>query len=172
MLNKKGIFNNPSVAISMLMLLSGVANFANADATTPETASHVLDVRATIPSATFKVEPVTGVWPSVVTLPYAESTKTFLEYKIPMKVLANEGLYAFVGTEPNLRNGATIVPLTVTMNGTDLTTTPASIIKNATQGSSQTHYMDLVVKGTSAISGSPVSGRYAGTVDLQFEDKY
>ncbi|MGF1704169.1 fimbrial protein [Photobacterium makurazakiensis] len=166
MLNKK-------TSVLSSLILSALISTGTAHAAAGDKINKVINVNATIPSATFTVAPSYGAWPTDIELPYDADNNTFLTYTIQLEASTSKGLSAQLNQEAALVSGNNKVPLLVKLNERELGPTLTGIVNNTTGAEDpdqQTHIFNLEV-GPKPGSYTQ-TGLYAGVVNMVLEDNF
>ncbi|WEM44707.1 CS1 type fimbrial major subunit (plasmid) [Photobacterium sp. DA100] len=170
--NSKAATHSPKAGIATSLILAALITSGTAIAATGDKVNKVINLSATIPSATFSVNPVFGVWPSDIELQYDEDTNKFVPYTMRIEAKSMVGLTAQLQQAAQLTKGGTTVPLTVKLGNKALTSAPQGIVENDTADQAQTHLLDLSIEQTTAGATYEIAGLYTGVVNMVFEDKF
>ncbi|MGF1735310.1 CS1 type fimbrial major subunit [Photobacterium satsumensis] len=164
--------HSPKAGIATSLILAALVTSGTAIAAEGDKVNKVINLSATIPSATFSVNPVFGTWPSEVELQYDEATKKFVPYIIRLEAKSSVGVSAQLVQAAQLSKSGTDIPLTVKLNSTSLSNALQGVIANTTEGTPQSHFLDLSIAQTSAATEYDVAGLYSGVVNVVFEDNF
>ncbi len=165
----KKMFSKKKAVVASLILMAFVTS-GTVNSATGDKVNKIINISATVPSATFSVEPIFGQWPTDIELQYDTTAKTFNSYQLRLEATTAVGLTAQLQTAAKLVNGTTKVPMTVKLNEKALGSIPISIVHNAnSKNPSEKHIIDLSIETTGT---HEIVGLYAGVVNMVFEDKF
>lgn len=142
---------------SLAILASSQAAIAD----TGDRSTQTISVSAAIPSASFSVAPLSGNWPSNVSLNYDGTA--FTEYTLVLSANASNKLTAGLTNIPELTNGSDSLPMVVKMDNVTLDQSLQEVLPVATASATT---LSITATGTPTNTGQV----YNGSVALIFED--
>ncbi|PSW08251.1 hypothetical protein C9J01_24075 [Photobacterium rosenbergii] len=176
MFNNKNIkaTHRPKAGIATSLILAVLASSGTVMAASGDRVNKVINLSATIPSASFSINPLFGtIWPGQVDIQYDENTNKFIPYAINLEAKSMVGVTAHLQQDSHLMSGSTKIPLTVSVNNIALSDTPQGIVENTqTPSALETHQLELKIEQETAATTYDVAGIYSGIVNIVFEDEF